>query len=96
MKNVTIKSIVGLLFAHCRGVEQLNFTAMKNTTICIISALGGAMLGAAVAMLTTPQSGKELRGKLHDAFDETAKRIHDDFCSNKGHVSEREVVAQHE
>ena len=54
------------------------------------------MLGAAVAMLTTPQSGKELRGKLHDAFDETAKRIHDDFCNNKGHVSEREAVVQHE
>lgn len=69
---------------------------MKNTTICIISALGGAMLGAAVAMLTTPQSGKELRGKIHDAFDETTKRIHDDLCNCKGHASEREVVAQHE
>ena len=32
-------------------------------------------MGAAVAMLTTPQSGKELRGKIHDVFDETARRI---------------------
>ena len=64
---------------------------MKNTTICIISALGGAMLGAAVAMLTTPQSGKELRGKIHDVFDETARRIHDDLCNCKG-AAEHEAV----
>lgn len=96
MKNVTIRSIVGLLFAHCRGVEQLNFTTMKNTTICIISALGGAMLGAAVAMLTTPQSGKELRGKIHDVFDETARRIHDDLCNCKGTTAEHEAAVRHE
>ncbi len=41
------------------------------------------MVGAAVAMLVTPQSGKELRVKLHDAFDDTARRIHDDLCKCK-------------
>ena len=56
---------------------------MKNTSICIFSALGGALVGAAVAMLVTPQSGKELRVKLHDAFDDTARRIHDDLCKCK-------------
>ena len=91
MKNVAIRCTVGLLFADCRGVERLNFTTMKNTTICIISALGGAMLGAAVAMLTTPQSGKELRGKIHDVFDETARRIHDDLCNCKGPTAEHEA-----
>ena len=91
MKNVAIRCTVGLLFADCRGVERLNFTTMKNTTICIISALGGAMLGAAVAMLTTPQSGKELRGKIHDVFDETARRIHDDLCNCKGSTAEHEA-----
>jgi gas vesicle protein len=96
MKNVEIRSIVGLLFAHCRGVERLNFTTMKNTTICIISALGGAMLGAAVAMLTTPQSGKELRGKIHDVFDETARRIHDDLCNGKGQGAEHATAEKHE
>lgn len=69
---------------------------MKNTTICIISALGGAMLGAAVAMLTTPQSGKELRGKIHDVFDETARRIHDDLCNCKGKTAEHEAAVRHE
>lgn len=42
------------------------------------------MVGAAVAMLLTPQSGKELRGKIHEAFDDTARRIHDDLCKCKG------------
>ena len=49
------------------------------------------MLGAAVAMLTTPQSGKELRGKIHDVFDETARRIHDDLCNCKGPTAEHEA-----
>lgn len=40
-----------------------------------MSALGGAIIGAAVAMLTTPQSGKELRGKIRDSFNETAERV---------------------
>ena len=52
---------------------------MKNTTICIISALGGAMLGAAVAMLTTPQSGKELRHKIRDAVSEAEARMRADL-----------------
>jgi gas vesicle protein len=56
---------------------------MKNTSMCIFSALGGALVGAAVAMLLTPQSGKELRGKIHEAFDDTARRIHDDLCKCK-------------
>lgn len=41
---------------------------MKNSTMCLLSALGGALVGAAVAMLITPQSGKELRGKIRHAF----------------------------
>ena len=54
------------------------------------------MLGAAVAMLTAPQSGKELRGKIHDVFDETARRIHDDLCNCKGTTAEHEAAVRHE
>jgi hypothetical protein len=61
----------------------LNFTTMKNTSICIFSALGGALVGAAVAMLFTPQSGKELRHRIQDAIDDTTRRIHDDLCRCK-------------
>ena len=61
----------------------LNYTTMKNTSICIFSALGGALVGAAVAMLFTPQSGRELRHRIQDAIDDTTRRIHDDLCKCK-------------
>ncbi|MBQ2958248.1 MAG: YtxH domain-containing protein [Alistipes sp.] len=48
---------------------------MKNSCICLMSALGGAIIGAAVAMLTTPQSGKELRGKIRDSFNEATECV---------------------
>ncbi|MBO7199247.1 MAG: YtxH domain-containing protein [Alistipes sp.] len=56
---------------------------MKNTSICIFSALGGALVGAAVAMLFTPQSGKELRHRIQDAIDDTTRRIQEDLCKCK-------------
>lgn len=37
-------------------------------------------MGAAVAMLVTPQSGKELRVKIHNAIDERAARIREELC----------------
>ena len=61
---------------------------MKNTTFCLLSALGGAIVGAAVAMLVTPQSGKELRVKIHNAFNDTASKLRDDFCHCETHAEE--------
>ena len=58
----------------CRG-EVLNLTIMKNSALCLLSALGGAMVGAVVAMLVTPQSGKELRSKIRTAVDEAAEHM---------------------
>ena len=49
---------------------------MKKSSVCLLLALGGAVVGAAVAILVTPQSGKELRGKLRTAFNE-AQGFHD-------------------
>lgn len=37
-------------------------------------------MGATVAMLVTPQSGKELRVKIHNAIDERAARIREELC----------------
>lgn len=34
------------------------------------------MVGAVVAMLVTPQSGRELRSKIRTAVDEAAERMH--------------------
>lgn len=57
---------------------------MKNSCFCLMSAIGGALVGAALAMLVTPQSGKELRSKIRHAFDETAEKVREDLESLRG------------
>lgn len=47
---------------------------MKNTGIIIASLLGGMIVGSALTMLFTPQSGPELRGKIKDFVDEEVKK----------------------
>ena len=52
---------------------------MKQTSMCLLSALGGALVGAMVAMLVTPQSGKELRHKIREMVDEAQARMRSDM-----------------
>lgn len=61
------------------GVQRLTHFVMKHSSLCLLSALGGALVGAMVAMLVTPQSGKELRGKIREAIDDARERV----CSTK-------------
>lgn len=49
---------------------------MKNSTFCLLSALGGALVGAMITALVTPQSGKELRGKIRDAVNSATEKMH--------------------
>ena len=70
----------GLYMREC----SFNFTIMKNSSICLLSALGGAIVGAAVAMLVTPQSGSELRGKIRTAFNEARERMSHGGCGCHG------------
>ena len=46
---------------------------MKNTGIVIVSLVGGMIIGSALTMLFTPQSGPELRQKIKDSIDEIDK-----------------------
>ena len=49
---------------------------MKSTGICsLVSFLGGLLVGSVAAMLTTPQSGAELRSKIKDYVEEKADKI---------------------
>ncbi|MBR5334410.1 MAG: YtxH domain-containing protein [Alistipes sp.] len=49
---------------------------MKNTGICsLVSFLGGLLVGSVAAMLTTPQSGAELRSKIRDYVEEESDKI---------------------
>lgn len=42
---------------------------MKNTGIAIVSLVGGLIIGSALTMLFTPQSGPDLRHSLKDFVD---------------------------
>jgi gas vesicle protein len=55
---------------------------MKKGSVCLLLALGGAVVGAAVAILVTPQSGRELRGKIRTAFNEAQHRMHHCDCDS--------------
>lgn len=39
------------------------------------------MIGAAIAALVTPQSGKELRGKIRSAINDTADKMRSTMCN---------------
>ncbi len=43
---------------------------MKNPQACMLSFLGGMVLGAAIVALTTPKTGKELRGTIRKTVDD--------------------------
>ncbi|MDE6857202.1 MAG: YtxH domain-containing protein [Alistipes sp.] len=42
---------------------------MKNTCFCFASLVGGLLVGSALTMLLTPQSGPELRAAIKDFID---------------------------
>lgn len=48
---------------------------MKNTGIAIVSLVGGLIIGSALTMLFTPQSGPELRRKIKDSLDDRIERM---------------------
>ncbi|HJA96283.1 MAG TPA: YtxH domain-containing protein [Candidatus Alistipes faecavium] len=58
---------------------------MKNSGIVIASLLGGMLIGSAITMLLTPQSGPELRRKIKDLVNDELDRVQDKI----GEVEER-------
>lgn len=48
---------------------------MKNTGIVIVSLVGGLIIGSALTLLFTPQSGPELRRKIKDTLDSEIERV---------------------
>ncbi len=61
---------------------------MKQTTICVASLLGGMIIGSALAMLLTPQSGPELRNSLRDRFDREMDRVRQEIEKARCHCEE--------
>ncbi len=50
---------------------------MKNTGIVVASLVGGMIVGSALTMLLTPQSGPELRQQIKDFIDKQSDKVHD-------------------
>ena len=50
---------------------------MKNTGIAIVSLVGGMIIGSALTMLFTPQSGPELRYIFKDSLDYEIYKVKD-------------------
>lgn len=61
---------------------------MKNTGICIISLVGGMVVGSALAMLLTPQSGPELRHQIKHFMEEEMAKAKERAEQIKGHLRE--------
>ena len=48
---------------------------MKNTGIAIVSLVGGLIIGSALTMPFTPQSGPELRRKIKESLGDEIDRM---------------------
>ncbi|WP_418992324.1 YtxH domain-containing protein [Alistipes sp.] len=48
---------------------------MKHSASCFTTFLGGALVGAALAMLFTPKSGPEVREDLRNLADKGTRRL---------------------
>jgi hypothetical protein len=65
----------GARFASVEGevyrvLTTKKITPMKQTTLCLLSMLGGAAIGSAVALAFAPKTGKEMRGMVRDFLNE--------------------------
>ena len=81
--QIPVGAVIYILASAIFKMESFYYIlgVMKNSSFCLLSALGGALVGAAIAMLVTPQSGKELRGKIRTAINDTAERVRSGMCN---------------
>ena len=52
---------------------------MNNVVKSMALLVGGAIAGAAIALMLTPKTGEELRKEMRDLAEEAKKRT-EDFC----------------
>lgn len=56
---------------------------MKNAGVILASLVGGLIVGSALTMLFTPQSGPDFRKKLKNYIDEEVNKVRCE-CDEKG------------
>ncbi|MBI5741487.1 MAG: YtxH domain-containing protein [Nitrospirae bacterium] len=66
-----------------------------STGHVILAFVFGAVVGAGVALLTAPQSGRETREKIKELADETRKKAGDYACQVKEKVSSAVESGKH-
>lgn len=57
---------------------------MKNYGLSLLSFLGGAVVGAAVAMLVTPKSGPAMRESIREFVNDELSKM-SKKCADAGH-----------
>lgn len=57
---------------------------MKQSGLCIITLLGGAMIGAAITMLITPKTGRQMRDSIRDFVNDEWERMRCK-CNDENH-----------
>ena len=48
---------------------------MKQTGLCIVTLLGGALMGAAIAMLVTPKTGRQMRDSIRGFIEDEVEKM---------------------
>ena len=61
---------------------------MKNTGIVNASLVGGMIIGSALTMLFTPQSGAELRKQIKDLIGDEVDKVREKVDEVRGKVEE--------
>jgi gas vesicle protein len=61
----------------------------RETEAVLLAFLAGATLGAGIALLLTPKSGKEVRGKLGDVTGGAMQKLKDSVHEAKFKMSRR-------
>lgn len=61
---------------------------MKNTGIAIVSLVGGLIIGSALTMLFTPQSGPELRRKIKESLGDEIDRMKEKLNEVEEHIEQ--------
>ncbi len=59
---------------------------MKSSATCMLVFLGGALVGAATALLVSPKCGADLRNSIKQMVEKEVDSIRDRFEEIKEHV----------
>ena len=76
--------------------ESMENSGMYGSGHIVLAILGGAVAGAAVALLVAPQSGRETRHQLGGYFETTKDKVSriPEALRNAGHAAKETMVEE--